>query len=71
MNNIDNVSDKHMMAFIDAVIPVLEDLKAVGSNWDGDEPGEAEHKALLAGEIASMLQAVGNDLSELRGDYHE
>lgn len=57
-HNITSVSDKHFYNFVDAAIPVLEDLQSISGNWNGDADGKEQEQAQLAIEIFEHLTAV-------------
>ena len=59
------VDNKHLMNYIDATIPVMEDLVSIAGNWNGKDQGEVEDQSLLAGEIIELLDKAGKKLAIL------
>lgn len=64
--NVTSVSDEHMNDFLNGVIPVLQDLREICSNWNGDDSGTEETRANEADEIFELLTQAGDRLVELR-----
>lgn len=65
MHNTEVVSDKHLMALLEAIIPVLEDLRDISGNWNGDEAGHEEEQAHIADEAFRYLTKAMDSIKEL------
>ena len=68
MNTVTGVSDTHLLDLITATIPVMEDLRAIMGNWNGDEPGFEEEQAYLASEIFEKLAKLAPMIKQLNGE---
>lgn len=64
------IEDKKVLRFLDAVIPVLEDLRAISSNWNGDNAGLEEEQAHRADEAFNAIMRAQELITEINEVYN-